>query len=169
MTQTANDLIRQDLAAAHDGILETIAETRNVPIQAVLDCLPAEAISRIPGEQFEDVWRDLTTWGDITFVVHTKDGFFESEGAIVPSEFGHGYFNVHGESPIGGHFRMDRCRFIYFVDRPYFGTRSCSLQFINREGDAMFKIYVGYNKDHTLKADQVARFEALRERSRETA
>ena len=168
MTQTATDLIRQDLAAQPDGVLETIAESRGVPFQAVLDCLPAETTSRIPGDRFEEVWRDLTTWGEVSFVVHTPDGFFESEGAIVPGEFGHGYFNVHGESPIGGHFRMDRCQSIYFVDRPYFGTRSCSLQFINRDGGDMFKIYVGYNKDHTLKADQVARFEALREKLRET-
>ena len=168
MTQAATDLIRQDLEASPDGVLETISEARGVPFQAVLDCLPDGVTLRIPGDRFEEIWHDLTTWGDVSFVVHTSDGFFESEGAIVPGEFGHGYFNVHGESPIGGHFRMDRCRYIYFVDRPYFGTRSCSLQFINQEGDDMFKIYVGYNKDHTLKPDQVARFEALRESFRET-
>jgi putative heme utilization carrier protein HutX len=168
LSPSANDLIRQDLAATPDGVLETIAETHDVPFQAVLDCLPEGTTSRIAADRFEELWRDLTTWGTVTFVVHTGDGFFESEGAIVPGEFGHGYFNVHGESPIGGHFKMDRCRFIYFVDRPYFGTRSCSLHFINEEGGAMFKIYVGYNKDHTLKPDQVARFEALRERFRET-
>jgi putative heme utilization carrier protein HutX len=168
VTQTATDLIRQDLAAHPDGVLETIAETRGVPFQAVLDCLPVGATSRIPGDRFEEVWRDLTGWGKVTFVVHTPDGFFESEGAIMPGEFGHGYFNVHGESPVGGHFRMDRCRYIYFVDRPYFGIRSCSLQFINQDGGDMFKIYVGTNKDHTPKADQVARFEALRETICET-
>ena len=68
------------------------------------------------------------------------------------------------DSPIGGHFRMDRCRHIYFIDRPFFGTRSCSVQFVNDEGGVMFTIYVGQNKDHTLKAEQLARFEALRER-----
>jgi putative heme utilization carrier protein HutX len=169
MTQNPDELIRGDLAASPDGVLETIAETRNVPFQAVLDHLPPGTTSRISGERFEEVWHDLTKWGDLTFVVHTPDGFFESEGVIVPGEFGHGYYNIHGDSPIGGHFRTDRCRFIYFVDRPYFGMRSCSLHFINKEGGAMFKIYVGYNKDHTLKADQVDRFEALRARYRDTA
>jgi len=168
VAQSAEDLVQQDLAASPDGVLETIAETRDVPFQTVLDRLPPGTTSRVPGTLFEAIWSDLTGWGELTFVVHTRDGFFESEGAIVPGEFGHGYYNIHGDSPIGGHFRMDRCRFIYFVDRPYFGNRSCSLHFVNGEGGAMFKIYVGYNKDHTLKADQVARFEALRARYRDT-
>ena len=166
--QSAEDLVQQDLAASPDGVLETIAETRDVPFQTVLDHLSPGTTSRVPGTLFEAIWSDLTGWGELTFVVHTRDGYFESEGAIVPGEFGHGYYNIHGDSPIGGHFRMDRCRFIYFVDRPYFGNRSCSLHFVNGEGGAMFKIYVGCNKDHTLKADQVARFEALRARYRDT-
>jgi heme iron utilization protein len=169
MADEMNDLIRTDLARQPDGVLETIAELRDVPMQSVLDCLSPEVASRIAGGRFEEIWRDLTTWGDITFVVHTRDGFFECEGAIAPGEFSHGYFNVHGDSPIGGHFRTDRCRSIYFIDRPYFGMRSCSVQFVNAEGGVMFKIYVGYNKDHTLKADQVARFEALRGRYVEVA
>ncbi|WP_457089690.1 ChuX/HutX family heme-like substrate-binding protein [Microvirga sp. P5_D2] len=77
---------------------------------------------------------------------------------------GRGYFNIHGDSPIGGHLRADRCRFIYFIDRPFFGKRSCSVQFVNEEGGVMFKIFVGRNEDRSLKADQLARFEALRER-----
>ncbi|WP_244622878.1 heme utilization cystosolic carrier protein HutX [Microvirga brassicacearum] len=166
MTNKMGDLIRQDLAEQPDGVLEMIAEKRDVSMQAVLDCLSSDVASRVAGSLFEEIWGDLTSWGQITFVVYTADGFFECEGAISPGEFGHGYFNVHGDSPIGGHLRMDRCRYIYFVDRPYFGTRSCSLRFINEEGGVMFTIYVGYNKDHTLKADQLARFESLRQKAR---
>jgi putative heme iron utilization protein len=29
-----------------------------------------------------------------------------------------------------------------FVDRPFFGRRSCSLQFIHIDGGAMFKVFV---------------------------
>ncbi len=164
MTQTVNDLIRQDLAEQPDGILESIAEARQVPMQAVLECLTPEAALRVPGEHFEEIWNDLTTWGEVIFIVHNRNGFFECDGDIVPGEFGHGYFNVHGDSPIGGHFKIERCRAIYFVDRPYFGTRSCAIRFVDEDGDVMFTISVGYNKDHTPKADQVARFETLRGR-----
>jgi putative heme utilization carrier protein HutX len=162
MTQTVKDLVRQDLTEQPDGILETIAEARKVPMQVVLQCLSPENASCIEGELFEEIWNDLTTWGEIIFIVHNRNGFFECEGAIVPGEFGHGYFNVHGDSPIGGHFRTERCRAIYFVDRPFFGTRSCTIRFVDEEGDVMFSISVGYNKDHTPRADQVVRFESLR-------
>lgn len=162
MSDTLENLIRQDLAAKPDGVLETIAEARGVPVQAVLDCLPSEAASRVAGSLFEEIWNDLTGWGEITFVAHTRDGVFECKGSVPPGTFGRGYFNIHGDSPIGGHLRADRCRSIYVVDRPFFGKRSCSVQFVNEEGGAMFKIFVGRNEDRSLKADQLVKFEALR-------
>lgn len=36
-----------------------------------------------------------------------------------------------------------------------------SVQFFNANGEAMFKIFVGLDKDRKLKADQVAPFGAL--------
>jgi putative heme utilization carrier protein HutX len=169
MMEQTNELIRRDLAEKPDGVLETIAEARGVALQAVLDCLPDEAARRVPGSLFEEIWRDLTTWGDITFVVHTSDGVFECKGSVPPGTLGRGYFNIHGDTPIGGHLRAERCRFIYFIDRLFFGKRSCSVQFVNEEGGVMFKIFVGRNEDRTLKADQLVRFEALRERHLEPA
>jgi putative heme utilization carrier protein HutX len=162
MSDTLENLIRQDLAAKPDGVLEAIAETRGVSMQAVLDCLPPEVASPVAGHLFEEIWSDLTGWGEITFVVHTGDGVFECKGSVPPGTFGRGYFNIHGDSPIGGHLRAERCRFIYFVDRLFFGKRSCSVQFVNEDGRAMFKIFVGRNGDRSLKADQLVKFEALR-------
>ena len=169
MNAPVNELIRQDLAAKPDGILEQVAESRGVPMQAVLDCLPSEAAMRIPGDLYQEIWQDLTAWGVITLVVHTRDGVFECEGSIPPGTLGHGYFNIHGETPIGGHLRMERCRSIYFIDRPFFGKRSCSVQFVNQEGGVMFKIFVGRHEDRALRPDQVARFEALRAKYRKMA
>jgi putative heme utilization carrier protein HutX len=127
------------------------------------------AAIRAPGRLFEEIWNDLTRWGEIMFIVHTRDGVFECKGSIPPGTFGRGSFNIHGDSPIGGHLRADRCRFVYFVDRPFFGRRSCSVQFVNEDGGVMFKVFVGRNADRSLKEDQVARFEALRDRYRAAA
>jgi putative heme iron utilization protein len=68
--------------------------------------------------------------------------------------------NFHGDSSIGGHIRAARCRFIDFVDRPIFGRRSCSVQFVNGHGRIVFKVFVGRASDRSLKEDQTARFEA---------
>jgi hypothetical protein len=46
---------------------------------------------------------------------------------------------------------------------PFFGRRSCSLQFINLDGGAMFKVFVGRDEQRELLADQLARFERLRD------
>jgi len=168
MTLPVNELIRQDLAAKPDGILEQVAENRGVPMQVVLDCLSPEAAVRVPGDLYQEIWQNLTEWGVVTLVVHTRDGVFECEGSIPAGTLGHGYFNIHGETPIGGHLRMERCRSIYFIDRPFFGKRSCSVQFVNEEGGVMFKIFVGRHEDRALRPDQVARFEALRAKYRKT-
>ncbi|MEE1658415.1 heme utilization cystosolic carrier protein HutX [Microvirga sp. CF3062] len=169
MTVPVSELIRQDLAAKPDGILEQVAESRGVPMQAVLDCLSPEVAMRVPGDLYQEIWQDLTEWGEITLVVHTRDGVFECAGSVPPGAEGRGYFNIHGETPIGGHLRMERCRTIYFIDRPFFGRRSCSVQFVNEEGSVMFKIFVGRNEDRSLKMDQVVRFDELRKKYRQAA
>lgn len=154
--------VKAAIAAKPDGVLDTIAEECGVPYRTALDCLEGDAAVAVPFAQFETLWADMTGWGPIMFIVHTRDGVFETAGRLPPGSFGRGYFNIHGDSPIGGHLKMDRCAAIYFVDRPFFGRRSCSVQFINEDGAAMFKIFVGRDENRELKADQVERFEALR-------
>ena len=96
------------------------------------------------------------------FIVHTRNGVFETRGALPNGTHGRGYFNIHGDSPIGGHLNIARCAAIYFVDRPFFGRRSCSIQFIDSDGEAMFKVFAGRDASRALLPDHVAKFEALR-------
>lgn len=158
------DNVRAALAAKADGVLEAIAAEHGVAYRAVLECLSREEAVFAPPAAFDDVWEDLTRWGTIMFIVHTRDGVFETAGPLPPGTHGRGYFNIHGDSPIGGHLKVDRCAAIVFVDRPFFGRRSCSVQFLNPEGEAMFKVFVGRDEKRELKAEQVAKFEALRGR-----
>jgi heme iron utilization protein len=155
--------IRAALDERPDGVLDDVARRNAAPLRVVLDLLPEAAARSAPGERFAEIWADLIDWGPVTFIVHTEDGVFETKAPLPPGTESHGYFNIHGESPLGGHLRMTRCAAIYFVDRPFFGRRSCSLQFINIEGGAMFKVFVGRDDKRELLADQLARFERLRE------
>ncbi|HVZ03819.1 heme utilization cystosolic carrier protein HutX [Hyphomicrobium sp.] len=158
----AEAAVRAALRDNPDGVLEAIADKHSVPYRTVLDCLPSENSSVAPTEAFDRIWQDLTDWGPIVFIVHTADGVFETACTIPPGTHARGYFNIHGDSPLGGHLKIDRCAAIYFVDRPFFKRRSCSVQFINGDGQAMFKIFVGRDEDKNLKPEQVARFEKLR-------
>jgi putative heme utilization carrier protein HutX len=155
--------VRAELAAKPDGVLEALSERHGVSYVSVLQSLEPLARQQASAAAFEEIWLDLTTWGSVTFVVHTLDGVFEAKAPIPPGSMGRGYFNIHGDSPIGGHLRIERCADIYFVDRIFFGRRSCSIQFINVDGEAMFKIFVGRDERREMKPEQLARFEHLRE------
>ncbi|MGE3872842.1 MAG: heme utilization cystosolic carrier protein HutX [Parvibaculaceae bacterium] len=154
--------VKEALAAKPDGVLEMIAAQCGVPLARVFDELPEGAARRVPGDRFEELWQDLARWGDVLLIVHTKDIVLECKGPLPDGTSAQGYFNIHGDSPIGGHIKADRCTAIYFIDRLFHGRRSCSVQFVNGEGDAMFKIFVPRDDKRELLADQLARFEALK-------
>jgi putative heme utilization carrier protein HutX len=154
--------VREALALKPDGVLEMIAAQCGVPLRSVFDELPEGAAKSVPASRFEELWQALTEWGDVLFIVHTKDIVLECKGALPPGSSAQGYFNIHGLSPIGGHIKADRCAAIYFIDRLFHGRRSCSVQFMNGEGEAMFKVFVPRDDKRELLSEQLAKFEALR-------
>ena len=148
-----------------DGILEMVAGKCEASLWQVFQRLPAGQAVAIAGDRFEELWAGLTTWGTVLFIVHTEDIVLECEGALPPGTSSHGYFNIHGDSPIGGHIKASNCARIVFVDRAFHGRRSCSVQFLNAAGNAMFKVFVRRDKQRELLTEQVALFEALRKAS----
>ena len=44
------------------------------------------------------------------------------------------------------------------------GRPSCSIQFFNGDGEAMFKVFVRRDEKREMLTDQVAKFEAMRAR-----
>lgn len=148
-----------------DGILEMVAGKCEASLWQVFQRLPEGQAVAIAGDKFEELWGGLTTWGTVLFIVHTEDIVLECEGALPPGTSSHGYFNIHGDSPIGGHLKASNCARIVFVDRVFHGRRSCSVQFLNAAGAAMFKVFVRRDKQRELLTEQVALFEALRKAS----
>jgi putative heme utilization carrier protein HutX len=156
--------LAERLAKNPDGVLERIATEHGVSTREVVAALPAAHQSFIDGGRFNDVMADLESWGEVLFIVHTPDIVLECVGKIPPGTVGRGYYNLHGDSPIGGHIRYEACASIAFVSRPFMGRHSCSVQFFNSAGEAMFKVFVRRDAARNLLPDQVARFEALRTR-----
>ncbi|PPJ46247.1 heme utilization cystosolic carrier protein HutX [Rhizobium sp. KAs_5_22] len=154
---------RAALAERPDGVVEAIAAQADVTPAEVLAVLPAGAAVLTSSDQFLPIWQDMTGWGDVLMIVHTDDIVLEVEGSLPQGSEGHGWFNIHGDSPIGGHIRKERCASIAFVDRGFHGRRSCSVWFMNGEGRAMFKVFVRRDAEKALLVDQLQRFEALRE------
>ena len=155
--------LAERLAQSADGILEQIARDYGVSTFEVVRALPAEHRSILAGSLFEKIFAELTSWGEVLFIVHTPDIVLECAGKIPPGTFSRGYFNLHGDSPIGGHLKAENCTHIVFVSRPFMGRPSRSLQFFNGAGEAMFKIFVRRDDKRELLPEQLARFDALRE------
>jgi putative heme utilization carrier protein HutX len=164
VTSAARPPLAERLRANADGILEQIARDYGVSTFAVVEALPGEHRTIVPGSAFEEVLRTLIDWGEVLFIVHTPDIVLECAGKVPPGSFGRGYFNLHGDSPIGGHIKADNCAHIALVSRPFMGRPSRSLQFFNGAGEAMFKIFVRRDAERNLIAEQAGRFDALRER-----
>ena len=156
----ARQAARVEIDANPDGVLEAVAEKHGLTMRDMLELLPTGQATRIGGARFEDVWRELASWGDILFLLHNQHGVFEIKTSLPQGEFGRGYFNIHGEAPLGGHLRTERCSSVWFVDRPFFGRRSCSVQFVDSEGAVMFKIFVRRDKARELDHAQLALFES---------
>ncbi len=154
-------LVRKELAEKPDGVLEAVASAHGLSLQRVVECLPAGMGKSIAGTHFIDVMQDITSWGEIIFIVHTKDAIVEYEGPLPSGSAGHGFYNLKGGNGLSGHLRAGNCHAIVFLRRPFMGVETMSVQFFNADGEAMFKIFVGRDKDRKLKADQVARFGVL--------
>ncbi|HRO48844.1 MAG TPA: heme utilization cystosolic carrier protein HutX [Hyphomicrobium sp.] len=167
-TATARDLVRIALADDPGGILEATASRHGLSLQDTVECLPADMWTRISGTHFVDVMRDLSEWGDVTVISHTKDAILEFEGPVPNGTLGHGFYNLGGGSGLSGHLRADNCKAIVFLRRPFMGKETLSVQFFNADGEAMFKIFVGRDESKKLKADQVKRFTQLETRFPET-
>jgi putative heme utilization carrier protein HutX len=149
------------LAANPDGVIEALAREHGVTTLEATRMLPVANARFAPGTAFADIMTALTSWGEVLFIVHTANIVLECRGAVPPGEFGRGYFNFHGDSPIGGHIKAERCAAIAFVRRPFMGRDSCSVQFFDGEGEAMFKVFVRRLADRSLDPTQVDEFEAL--------
>lgn len=156
--------VRAELAEKPDGVLEAVASAHGLSLQRVVECLPAGMGKSISGTHFIDVMQDIAKWGDITFIVHTKDAIVEYEGPLPNGSAGHGFYNLKGGHGLSGHLRATNCHAIVFLRRPFMAVETMSIQFFNADGEAMFKIFVGRDKDRKLKADQVECFTALESR-----
>jgi putative heme utilization carrier protein HutX len=150
------------LAEKPDGIVEAIAAKAEVTSAEVLAILPQGAAVSADSDQFDAIWNELRGWGEVLMIVQTGDIVLEVPGHLPEGTESHGWFNIHGDSPIGGHIKKDNCAGITFVDRGFHGRRSCSVWFMNAAGGAMFKIFVRRDENKELRGDQLAKFEALR-------
>lgn len=160
--QTSGPRIRAAMAEMPTAALEDIAKAAGTSVAGVLRALPEGEAHCIDGTHFVAVMDSFADWGDMTVIVNTGDVILEAKGPV-RGTLGRGMYNL-SDKAVGGHLKPDACDMIAFVSRKLFGTDTHSIQFYNKEGGCMFKIYLGRNADRQLIPEQVRNYHDLRAR-----
>ncbi len=105
--------------------------------------LPEDIRSFASKDKFDEIWKELVSWEAATFIVVHKGSAIEIKCRIPEGSYGHGFFNIHGDSPLGGHIKASDIETICFASIPFMGLESHSVQFYNKTGGLMFSIYAG--------------------------
>jgi len=162
MLNTDLAALKTYMAENPGAVIEAVARERSVTPRAVLEALP-EGMVTIGGgaDAFVTAMTDIAEWGEVTLIVHTEDGIFETTAPLSPGAIGHGYYNLTQPKGLHGHLRHERCGGVAFVERPFMGKSSAFVAFLNVDGGVMFKVFVGRDENRALKQDQLERFRAL--------
>lgn len=163
ISKTDEEAIKTALRQKPDAVLDFVARDLDVSLHDVIKCLPFGETISLDGDHFATVMEGISELGAITFIVHTEDIVLECKGEVPTGSYGRGFYNIHGQSPIGGHIKADNCQSIHFVSRQMMGRLSHALIFCNKAGEPMFKIYLGRDENRELIPEQVKKFEALKQ------
>ncbi len=156
-------MLRQSLEKNPGQVLEMLAAQNQCSFEDVIRCLPESCIRQTEGSRIVEILQAVAAWDEaVTFIAHTPDAIVEVTGKLPGGKVGRGFYNFdHPETDGGvhGHIYYENCAAIYLLERPFMGKDTCSLNFINRNGGAMFKIFVGRDEVGELKQHQI---EAMR-------
>ena len=152
----------QRLADEPGVVLEQIAHEEKLSLLEVVRCLPQNHWTEVSGRHYLNVLSALPSWGEVTTVLHTADVIMEFKGPFPSGRTGHGFYNLQGKTGLSGHLRPERCQHIVFMERPFMGMETASIQFFNAEGEGIFKVFVGRNEQRQLRPDQLQHFSRLR-------
>ena len=156
--------LRQSLEKNPAQILEMLAAKNQCSYEDVLQCLPQNLLWKTEGSRIVEILQTIAAWNEsVTFIAHTPDAIVEVTAPIPNGKIGNGFYNFEHpktDGGIHGHIYYENCSAIYLVERPFMGKSTCSLNFINQQGGAMFKIFVSRDEQGELLAHQV---EAMRQ------
>ncbi|WLS93226.1 ChuX/HutX family heme-like substrate-binding protein [Gilliamella apis] len=63
-----------------EELLEKIAQDYKVTLTQVIQAIPDVKI--VDGSNFDMIWEEVTTWGDVLFLIHTGDIIAEISGEL---------------------------------------------------------------------------------------
>lgn len=123
--------------------ISTFALMYGVSDLEVCQAMPENMRSITDGSNFEKVWKELAQWEKATVIILHLGSAFEISTKLNTGVFGHGYYNIMGESPLEGHIKADEIHSIVFSTMPFMGLESLSVLFFDKTGRLIFSVYAG--------------------------
>ena len=117
---------------------------------------------RLPAERALSVLQDLPFWGDLVTIVLHGGCVFEYKGPFPKGEVGSGFYNLTGTRPgFEGHINLKAIDHIGFQSRQHAGRMAYALNFNDKYGANLFKVFLGRNDLGEIYTDQKNRFDVL--------
>ncbi len=123
--------------------ISSFASMYGVSDLEVCYAMPENMRTITDGKNFETIWKELATWEKATVIILHLGSAFEISTKINVGAFGHGYYNIMGESPLEGHIKADEIHSIVFSTMPFMGLESLSVLFFDKTGRLIFSVYAG--------------------------
>lgn len=131
----------------------------------VISNLPEDMVKEVSKGRFDEIIAEVSTWGTLTVIVQNESTILEVKAPFPAGTYGHGYYNLKSkETAIGGHIKSDDLEAIFFVSKPFMGLESHSIQFFNKNGNAMFKLFLGRDDNRQINQEQLEKFINLKNR-----
>lgn len=145
-TQTIDSRVKEAVNENPSFNISALAEELGITDKDVICALPEDMVTTLPKERFDEVAAEIATWGTIMFIVQTDTVVAEIKGSF----------------PIGGHYKIDELDKIFFMSKPFMKRESHSIQFYSKQGNAMFKIFLGRDEKRKINPDQLEKFHAFK-------
>ncbi|CED61725.1 Putative uncharacterized protein [Moritella viscosa] len=128
----------------------------------VIQALPEQEVNMLPAEQAQRLLSDIANWGKVTCIIEVSGFVFEVKAPFPKGRNAYGYYNLsHDSVGLQGHLKLENVSAIALLTRKVQGKLSYYVQFFDHDGNSVFKIYLGRDKDEQIIPEQITRFHAL--------
>lgn len=144
------------------SVLEAAKELKVSEFDILIN-MNEDVCKAVSSSKFDEIMQDIQNWGEVLFIKNTPSFVIEIKTNIPSGKYGHGFYNFDmKESNFGGHLKVDDIDKILFVSTKFMSMLGHSVQFYDKNGENIFKIYVARDKKRNLLENQVKAFEKLK-------
>ena len=142
--------------------IEVALKLNCTELQVIQALPPEQEVTMLPAEQAQDLLTEIADWGKVTCIIEVSGFVFEVKAPFPKGKNAYGYYNLsHDSEGLQGHLKLNNISEIALLTPTIQGKLSYCVQFFDHQGNSIFKIYLGRDKDGQVIPEQIARFNAL--------